>query len=224
MLEDRTHNRMDSEYFDLVARTRSTILEILKDRGYATEGLENQSMDELQKIALRQPQLLNMKVECMSETSAIHKFCHVIYVLDNIRLKLENYIESLFSEDTETPLHPDTDAIFLVLNEPVIEVFHAQAAKFWNRKKALLSFFHIKHLVSNPRRHVLVPPHRKLTEEEASEVMKKLYIRSKSEFKRILFHIDPQARLMGLLPGDLVEIRSPSQTCGEAIEHRVCSM
>ncbi len=215
---------MDSEYFDLVARTRSTILEILKDRGYVTAGLENQSMEELQKIATRQPQLLNFKVERASEESAPHQNCHVVYVLDNIRLKLEGFIESFFSEDSELALNPDTDSIFFVTNEPVIEVFHLQAVKFWNRKKALISFFNIKHLVSNPRRHVLVPPHRKLTEEESNEVMKKLYIRSKSEFKRILFHIDPQARLMGLVPGDLVEIKSPSQTCGEAIEYRVCSL
>lgn len=215
---------MDSEFFDLVARTRPTILEILKDRGFHVAPLENQSADELQKMAMKQVQLLNITVEKAEGSAARHARCHVVYVFESIRLKLEGFVNNFFDEDNENRFIPEQDAVLFVLTEPVNEAFHIQAVKFWNRLKAHISFFHIKHLVSNPARHVLVPPHRRLSEEEAAEVMKRLYIRSKSEFRRIIFHIDTQARIMGLIPGDLVEIKLGSPTCGELTEYRVCSL
>ncbi len=215
---------MDSEFFDLVARTRPTILEILKDRGYNVSALENQSADELQKMAMKQVQLLNMNVEKTDGSDARHTRCHVIYVFEPIRLKLDGFLNNLFSEDNENRLIPEQDEVIFVLTEPVNEAFHIQAVKMWNRMKAHLSFFHIKHLVSNPKHHVLVPPHRRLSEEETGEVMKRLYIRNKSEFRRIIFHIDTQARIMGLIPGDLIEIKVGSPTCGELTEYRVCSL
>jgi DNA-directed RNA polymerase subunit H (RpoH/RPB5) len=215
---------MDSEFFDLVARTRPTILEILKDRGFNVASLENQSVEELQKMAIKQIQLLNLKVEKTEGSDARHVRCHVVYVFESIRLKLEGFLNHFFDEDNENRLIPEEDEIIFILTEPVNEAFHLQVVKFWNRMKAHISFFHIKHLVSNPRHHILVPPHRRITEEEAIEIMKRLYIRSKSEFRRIIFHIDTQARIMGLIPGDLVEIKIGSPTCGELTEYRVCSL
>lgn len=215
---------MDSEFFDLVARTRPTILEILKDRGYNVSALENQSAEELQKMAMKQVQLLNLSVEKSEGSLARHARCHVVYVFEPIRLKLEGFLNNFFNEENENRFVPDQDAVLFILTEPVNEAFHLQAVKFWNRMKAHISFFHIKHLVSNPRRHVLVPQHRKLEDDEAAEVMKRFYVQNKSEFRRIIFHIDTQARIMGLVPGDLVEIKSGSPTCGILTEYRVCSL
>lgn len=215
---------MDSEFFDLVARTRPTILEILKDRGYTVAALENQSAEELQKIAMKQVQLLNISVEKTEGSAARHPHCHVVYVFESIRLKLEGFLNNYFSEENENHFIPEQDSVLFILTEPVNEAFHLQVVKFWNRMKAHISFFHIKHLVSNPKHHVLVPPHRKLEEEEATVVMNRLYIRNKSEFRRIIFHIDTQARIMGLVPGDLVEIKTGSPTCGILTEYRVCSL
>ena len=61
------------------------------------------------------------------------------------------------------------------------------------------------------------------TAEEAEEVMTRYHIRSKSEFPKIVYHVDMQARVLGLVPGDLVEIRRPSPTSGEYVFYRVCA-
>ena len=71
-------------------------------------------------------------------------------------------------------------------------------------------------------RHVLVPPHRKLTADEAKAEMARLHVTQKSQFPLIKHH-DIQARLMGLVPGDLVEILRPSPTAGVARILRICA-
>jgi DNA-directed RNA polymerase subunit H (RpoH/RPB5) len=87
-----------------------------------------------------------------------------------------------------------------------------------------VSFFHIKHLVSNPAKHSVVPPHRKLSNTEADAILAKHHIRSKMELPRIIYHVDMQARVLGLVPGDIVEIRRPSPTSGEYTIYRVCTL
>jgi DNA-directed RNA polymerase subunit H (RpoH/RPB5) len=129
----------------------------------------------------------------------------------------------MWEGEDEQVYDPKRDEVIVILSEPFHEVFHLQAAKLWNRLKARISFFNIKNLVSNPRHHVAVPPHRKLSPEEVEGIMTRYHIRSKSEFPKIVYHVDMQARVLGLVPGDLVEIRRPSPTSGEYVFYRVCA-
>lgn len=206
---------------DLIARTRPTILEILKNRGFEINSYENQSPVEIQKLATASVQNLKIRVENPTDG----KRCNVIYWVDaSYRLKVENEVNNLFSDENPNHLNASEDEVILVLSEPMNDAFHATAVKVWNRMKAKIAFFHIKQLVTNPQRHKAVPPHRKLSQEEAAEVMKTLYVRSKSEFPRILYHIDMQARVLGLIPGEVVEIMRPSPTCAEYIQYRVCAL
>ena len=47
-------------------------------------------------------------------------------------------------------------------------------------------------------------------------------MRSVNEFPHIKFHFDMQARILGLVPGDVVEIQRPSETAGIYTFYRVC--
>ena len=53
--------------------------------------------------------------------------------------------------------------------------------------------------------------------------MESMYITSKTKFPEIKFHIDPIARCIGAVPGDIVKITRPSASSGEAIIYRVCA-
>jgi DNA-directed RNA polymerase subunit H len=70
-------------------------------------------------------------------------------------------------------------------------------------------------------KHVLVPPHEKVAPAEVTELLKSMYAK-KSQLPLIRFHEDPIARLLGLVPGDVVKITRPSPTAGECIMYRVC--
>ena len=78
------------------------------------------------------------------------------------------------------------------------------------------------HSVVNLGKHDLVPPHRKLTTEEAKELMKTYNVTQKSQFP-LIKHNDIQARRLGLVPGEFVEILRPSPTSGTMKFYRICA-
>ena len=84
-----------------------------------------------------------------------------------------------------------------------------------------LQYFHIKNLLFNPTKHVLVPKHTKLSSEEVSTVMEKYLIKGKNQFPYI-FHSDPIARWMGLKQGDVVQIDRYNENSGLSYYYRVC--
>jgi len=84
-----------------------------------------------------------------------------------------------------------------------------------------LQYFHIKNLLFDPTKHVLVPKHTKLSPEEVSTVMEKYLIKGKNQFPYI-FHSDPIARWMGLKQGDVVQIDRYNENSGLSYYYRVC--
>ncbi len=124
--------------------------------------------------------------------------------------------------DVEDNIDPNNDELIILLAEPFHELYTHLALHAW-AKKVRISFFPLKNLISNPSKHVMVPPHRKLTPDETAEVLKNLHMRSVNEFPHIKFHFDMQARVLGLVPGDVVEIQRPSETAGIYTFYRVCA-
>jgi len=84
-----------------------------------------------------------------------------------------------------------------------------------------LQYFHIKNILFDPTKHVLVPKHTKLSPEEVSTVMEKYLIKGKNQFPYI-FHSDPIARWMGLKQGDVVKIDRYNENSGISYYYRVC--
>ena len=91
------------------------------------------------------------------------------------------------------------------------------------RRKLRVSFFSIYMLVVNPLNHILVPKHEIVPEADHKALMESMYITSKSKFPEIKFHIDPIARCIGVVPGDIVKITRASASSGESIVYRVCA-
>ena len=122
----------------------------------------------------------------------------------------------------EANLVKKTDDIIVLLNEPYHEAFDKTSLSMWQTQKTRMVFFHIKQVVVHPGRHVLVPPHRKLSAEEAAEVLERFHVTTKTQLPLIKHH-DIQARVLGLVPGDVVEVLRPSPTSGIQKAYRVCT-
>jgi DNA-directed RNA polymerase subunit H (RpoH/RPB5) len=218
---------MDSEILDLIVRSRPTILEILSDRGYNVDAYKGISPEEVFNLAIATQNLLRINAEAKEGGSAPLKRAVVLYWVEgNYRAKLESELEKVVERGSTDPekINPENDELIILIAEPFHDNFHASAVSMWNRHKARVSFFPVKNLITNPSKHMFVPPHRKLTEEERDAVVKTLHMKSRFEFPHIKFHSDMQARVLGLVHGDVVEIRRPSETCGEYIYYRVCTL
>jgi DNA-directed RNA polymerase subunit H (RpoH/RPB5) len=82
-------------------------------------------------------------------------------------------------------------------------------------------YFQAASLVNNPLQHILVPKHEKVPAEEEEALLKGMYA-TKAQLPLIRFHEDPIARMLGLVPKDIVRITRPSLTAGENIGYRLC--
>lgn len=213
---------MDSEEtLDYIVRSRPTILEILRNRGYDTAAHEGISPIEIKKLATTSVDLL--KMELRNTTNPDKRIIVLYWVESTVRHKAEAEVDKQWDEENAGRYFPENDELFIILNEPMNEAFHMAAKRQWSSRKARISFYGVKNLLSNPARHRMVPPHRLLTVEEADAVKAYLHMKSKSEFAHIKFHEDIQARILGLVPGDVVEIIRPSETAGTSLTYRYCS-
>jgi DNA-directed RNA polymerase subunit H (RpoH/RPB5) len=211
---------------DILLRSRQTILDILEDRGYDTTIYRNIAPEQILTLAEKDARALDIVVKKRADSPVVAP-CEraiVAYMIQDRRLRtrLATVLrDDIYKEGDGATL---ADDVIVLLNEPYEshEVFDKASLQHWQTHKARLTFFHIKQVVVHLGRHVLVPPHRKLTAEESKAEMARLHITQKSQFP-LIKHSDIQSRIMGLVPGDLVEILRPSPTAGVARVFRICA-
>uniref|UniRef100_A0A6C0DCY1 RNA polymerase subunit H/Rpb5 C-terminal domain-containing protein n=1 Tax=viral metagenome TaxID=1070528 RepID=A0A6C0DCY1_9ZZZZ len=213
-------------FIDNVYRSRMTLLDILEMRGYDVAKYRKFSPAEA-KEALHSLTSLSFVASKKDDATQI---CDVRYV--NItNPKLETY----FKENVPDENSEKTEMIIMT-EGPVTDRHHATALKQYLsmkeepnengervRRKLRVSFFSIELLVINPLKHVLVPKHEIVPESEHKKLMESMYITAKSKFPEIKFHVDPIARCIGAIPGDIVKITRASASAGESIIYRVCA-
>jgi DNA-directed RNA polymerase subunit H (RpoH/RPB5) len=83
-----------------------------------------------------------------------------------------------------------------------------------------IEMFSARELMYNPLRHVLVPPHRKLSVKEAAGVLKEYGVTDPHKLP-LISREDVIARWLGLRPGDMVEIER-NYNAGFYKFYRVC--
>jgi DNA-directed RNA polymerase subunit H (RpoH/RPB5) len=210
------------EAIDKVIQSRPIVLEIIRDRGFDTTPFENELPKDLIAKAgaplLNETELELLRIQVSSKTGT--EKAYVLYWMEVVRHKLndkEKY-ERLLPEGIG-----ENDQIIIIVNEPLNEAFHTLVIRRWAYKKERVSFFMISQLMSNPSRHSMVPHHRKVLPDEITPLLEKLLVKTKMELPHIKYHIDMQARIIGLVPGDIVEITRPSVTIGEYKVYRICS-
>jgi DNA-directed RNA polymerase subunit H (RpoH/RPB5) len=217
---------MEPNTADILIRSRTTILDILEDRGYNVDPYRNISPDQILTLAEGNSRALDIIVSKKPDSAAPCARAVVVYQLqDRIRLKLGTFVRDIYEIPPDNSGSNDVsraDDLIVILNEPYNDVFDKTSLQMWQSQKARMTFFHIKQVVVHLGRHELVPPHRKLSVDEAKELMAGLYVNQKSQFPLIKHH-DIQSRILGLVPGDFVEILRPSPTAGIVKFYRICA-
>jgi len=210
------------EALDKILRSRSIVLEVLRDRGFDTTPFDHELPKDLITKAgaplLNEIELELLRIQVSSKDGT--NKAHVLYWMGVVRHKLNDKekFEKLLPEGIA-----ENDQLIILLNEPLHEAFHLMAVRRWVHKKERVGFFDIRQLISNPARHTMVPLHRKVSPEEMDPLLETLLVKSKMELPHIKYHIDIQARILGLVPGDIVEITRPSPTVGDYKVYRICS-
>jgi DNA-directed RNA polymerase subunit H (RpoH/RPB5) len=217
---------LEPSIIDILLRSRNTLLDILDERGYDVTAYRYIAPEQILTLAEGHPRALDIIVPKKPDGPAPCERAVVVYQIQAlIRTKLGTFARDLYE------IAPDalganavkrTDDVIVILNEPYHDSFDKTSLNLWQTQKSRLVFFHIKQVVVHPGRHVLVPPHRKLTPEEAKDVLERFHVTTKSQLPLIKHH-DIQARVLGLVPGDIVEVLRPSPTAGVLPVYRICA-
>jgi DNA-directed RNA polymerase subunit H len=221
-------------FIDNIYRSRMTLLDILEIRGYDVE--KYRKFSPVEAIAFADSfGHLSFKVSRKESEEKKEEYpkphtCEIRYIEQLSSSKLNTVFDDIEDSDSEQI------EVIVMLIIPVANAHHVSALKQFIkfkenpnekgekiRRKLRVSFFSIDRLVINPMNHVLVPKHTIVPEEEHKELMKRLCVTSKSKFPEIKFHIDPIARCIGAVPGDIVKIVRPSPSSGESIIYRLCA-
>jgi len=213
---------MNDETVDAIIRSRSVVLEVLEERGFDTKEYKDELPADLISKSLA-PLYLDIEADLLRIQVPAKKGdakAHVLYWMATTKHKLND------KEKFERLLPPDLirtgDSLIILLNESVHEAFHKMAIRRLGPTKEQLSFFHIRQLITHPGKHILVPRHERVPSEEVDDLLKHLLVKSRVELPHIKYHVDMQARLLGLVPGDIVKIVRPSPTVGEYSIYRIC--
>jgi DNA-directed RNA polymerase subunit H (RpoH/RPB5) len=217
---------MNYETIDILYRSRITLLDHLEDNGYNTTPYRKFSHKEIAEMIKSgpvngAPPALVMDLE-RKEAPAENQpaKCKVVYTMGRIKQKIKAFVEAIVDPE-ETDFDTATTELIILTLEPIAPNFHTAAYQFYQNMNLKLRFFQAAAIVNNPLKHQLVPKHELVPKAEEEALLNSIYAK-KSQLPIIRFHEDPIARLLGLLPDDIVKITRPSPTAGETVVYRLC--
>jgi DNA-directed RNA polymerase subunit H len=216
---------MNAEVIEVLFRSRKTLLNILKEKGYDVTAYEKFGPWEIESmIQSEKVNSLRMNLMKKEESESKVQNCIVIYRLNRLKQSIQTFVNNFFDEESEDYIaNPESTEVIVMLLEPVnaVDVFHNSALGAFQRNLRI-SFFQSHSLVNNPQEHVLVPKHEIVDKDDIPNLKKVLNIQSLSNLPFIRFHQDIQARILGAVPGDVIKITRPSPSAGVQVVYRVC--
>lgn len=198
-----------------IYKSRQNLLEILGERGFDVKSYAGSSMNEVNTMAGTKQ--LDMLLAREDPDQKIYIKYHLAKGLR--QNNVHEYIEELFQVDQV--LKRSDDLMIIVKDEPndsLIKILR----NIWEQEKYFVTVVPLARLQFNILRHELVPPHRKLSDQETDAVRQKFNITRDSEVPDIS-RFSPVSQMIGLRPGDMCEIMRPSKTGILAPFYRICS-
>jgi DNA-directed RNA polymerase subunit H (RpoH/RPB5) len=214
-------SQVSSSYISSVYRSRKILLQLMKKQGYNVEDYENFSINEVSIMSSNKQldMFLEKKISDDFTTSSNKIYiCYNYYSQFNTK-NINDTIKDLYEGD-EPKLGSDDTLLFITKEDPN-ETIVNNLVHIWELTHKFITVISIKRLQFNILEHSLVPPHRVLSKEETTKVMKKYNIDELSQFPEIS-RFDPVACVIGIKPNEICEINRPSKTSINANYYRIC--
>ena len=214
-------SQFSSSYISSVYKSRKILLELIKLQGYNVEDYENFSISEVSIMSTHKQldMFLEKKISDEFTTSSNKIYiCYNYYSQLNTK-NINETIKDLYDGD-DPKLGSDDTLMFITKEDPNETIVNA-LIHIWEVTHKFVNVISIKRLQFNILKHSLVPPHRVLSKEETTSVMKKYNIDNLIQFPEIS-RFDPVASLIGIKPNEICEIKRPSKTSINAKYYRIC--
>ena len=191
-------------------RSRRTILEMLRDRGYVfSNELFIDDKDSFKKLFYSKN--LDFRVDCDGKTPVFIKWMLNFKIKPNmIKDTIDTIREENFAENSPGKI------ILVTKAKP-----NTNISKIFKEKEFRgTELFWLNTVIFNITKHILVPTHTKMDDEEVIKLLAELYIQNKFHLP-IMLKSDPITRYLDLSSGDVCRITRYSPTCGHYYSYRV---
>tara|TARA_R110002074_G_scaffold178089_3_gene341639 strand:+ start:1326 stop:1949 length:624 start_codon:yes stop_codon:yes gene_type:complete len=203
------------ENTSLIYNSRKYILEILEERGFDISEHSNFSINELNII------IQNDQLDILVNNTNDKKVYVRYHINKAIRQNnISEYIDDLFN--IENVLTKNDDLIIIIKDEPN-DTVEKIIKDIWIKQQIYVSIINIKRLQFNILKHVLVPKHVILTQEEEIEFKNNFNIQKDSEIPDIGY-LSPVCQVLGVRPGNILKIIRPSRLSIESVFYRICKL
>lgn len=201
-----------------VYKSRNNILELMDRQGYNINDYIGFGINEVNTMNTNKQ--LDMILEKKDEDNDITKKIYIKYYLGkSLRpANLQEMIDDLFTvEEVLTKM----DTLLVIVKDELNETMINTLKHIWETEKIFIIVQPLKRLQFNILNHILVPPHRVLTEAEKIHIKTRYNILNDEQFPE-LSRFDPVAQAIGIRPGEVCEIIRPSKTAIAAPYYRIC--
>ena len=209
-----------SSLISSIYKSRTILLELMGMQGYNTSDYEGFSVNEVNTMKVNNQ--LDMMLEKYVQDVDLKRKPKIYiryYLAKSLRPQnLQEMIDDLFNVEEILSKY---DTLFIVVKDEVNETLINALKHIWEQDKIFIVIQNLKRLQFNILKHVLVPPHRVLSNSEVLKVKTRYNIMSDSQFTDIS-RFDPVAQAIGIRPGQVCEIIRPSKTAISAPYYRIC--
>jgi DNA-directed RNA polymerase I, II, and III subunit RPABC1 len=199
-----------------IYNSRKNLLEILEERGFAVANYSNFSITDVGILAE------NNQLDMLLENASSNKKIYVKYYVTKL-IKPQNIydiVEDLFH--LESILEKKDDLMIVIKDEPN-DTLLENIKDIWVTENIYISLVNIKRLQFNILKHILVPKHTILNENERELFIKKYNILDNSQIPDISY-FSPVSIVIGLRPNDIVKIERASRTSINSDFYRICKI
>jgi DNA-directed RNA polymerase subunit H (RpoH/RPB5) len=210
-----------SSLISAVYKSRNILLSLMDAQGYYITDYNGFSVNEVNTMKTNNQ--LDMILDTAGQTAhdeTTRKIYIRYYLAKSLRpANLQEIIDDLFNiEEVLTK----KDTLFIVVKDEVNETLTNTLKHIWEQDGIFIIIVTLKRLQFNILDHVLVPPHRILSNAEKIAIKTKYNIMDDVQFPDIS-RFDPVAQAIGIRPGQVCEIIRPSKTAISAPYYRICN-
>ena len=202
-----------SEQINALYKSRRNILALLERQGFEVSDFANPTVNEVH--IMTQTKQLDFTVSNPANGTKAKVLYHLGKTLRPATVI--EYVTNNF--ELEKTLGKDDSLLIIARLEPNETLTRAMQS-IWDKNGVYLNIFNIERLQFNILDHSYVPPHKVLTDEEKTSVIKEYNIVDNNI--PTISRFDPVAQAIGLRPNQFCHITRPSKTAIRAPFYRVC--
>ena len=200
--------------------SRSVVLDMIEKRGYSTEKYREYSINEIEKMYnthLSSKSILGpLDMTMKNENSTLY----VKYIL-NMKIRITNIINLINDLTDNDNLLINNDTLILLTNDKIVNsTLDELLESIYQKNNIFIQIFHIDSVMIDITKHVFVPEHILINQEEKEELFNKYNLTSYTQLP-IIAKDDPVCKYHGGKRDDIFKIINNSETSGIYISYRL---